>query len=576
MATSRTDPEFWDDLWTRRPNLARWTLPLIKRAVAILAELPLARVDEYGFGTTHLAEALVKDKPWRGFDFSPVAVANAKAKGLAASVSACKDAERLRRSYVVGIALLPNLTTEERDIFLERVSKSPHAIFGIKRHTAAQAPEYSNKAAFAEFLRQWWPHVEVERIGPRGILAHCMKSVPPEKQAGPVLTVGTITLGEAEDLGYESRYPETTGETLLTVGSSTLLDFRGVHDTIAGLQTNHGEFGGKVEYVLVDNHPEATTRLRGCKTCQKTPDGEVCSECAKDLEDMEVCATSEGARYVRWSEKQGTYPGKNQLKVEARGKWVLTMDSHVKLTPWAIEECLELIEREPESNDFFHFPNLFRSGNRVHAGRASSADFRNQQWIYHGGDDRGGVYGWTRNATTPGEPYPIAAMITSCYLVRKDAWFSAKGYDPILGNYGGWEGPIQLKWWLMGRQVRSMRYTDPARMKASPQGFLYHWHLFNHFRRLANATGRIHTGHTKMRNFAASSAVIGGEPWVRRHCELKAWDFDSQWIQTGFAEGMKLRPWMVSQLARPEWEDITEFFRWMRDEAKIPGALQSW
>ena len=172
MATSRTDPEFWDDLWTRRPNQARWTMPMIKRAAAILADLPLARVDEYGFGTTHLAEAVTKDKPWRGFDFSPVAVANAKAKGLSAAVRACKDAERLRRSYVVGIALLPNLSTEERDVFLERMSGSPHAIFGIKRHTPAQAAEYSSKEAFAEFLRKWWPHVEVERVGPRGILAH--------------------------------------------------------------------------------------------------------------------------------------------------------------------------------------------------------------------------------------------------------------------------------------------------------------------------------------------------------------------------------------------------------------------
>jgi len=57
---------------------------------------------------------------------------------------------------------------------------------------------------------------------------------------------------------------------------------------------------------------------------------------------------------------------------------------------------------------------------------------------------------------------------------------------------------------------------------------------------------------------------------------LKGWDWNSKWIQEGFAAGMKLRPWMVSQLARPEWEDITEFFKWMRDEAKVPGAMRSW
>jgi len=79
-----------------------------------------------------------------------------------------------------------------------------------------------------------------------------------------------------------------------------------------------------------------------------------------------------------------------------------------------------------------------------------------------------------------------------------------------------------------------------------------------------------------MRNFAASSAVIGGESWVRRHCELKGWNFEDESVQEGLREGMKLRPWMVENLARPEWEDITEFFRWMRDEEKVPGALKEW
>ena len=525
---------------------------LIERAVEIFADLPARRVDEYGFGTTHLAEALKATTcSWRGFDFSPVAVANARAAGFHAGVRSVVQADLVRKSYVCGIALLPNLTTEDRTVFLDRVKNAPHAVFGIKRHQAQRAPEYASAEAFAAFLRGWWPHVTAEDVGETGIIAHACHKVP-------------------------------VARPILTVGSSTLLDFRGVMDTFAGLQTNHGEFGGKVEYVLVDNHPEATTRMippkfrSPCPECKRIgTDGPVCETCAKDIEDMEICACSEGAKYYRWSEKQGTYPGKNQLKVEARGKWVLTMDSHVKLSPWAIEECLELIEREPMSDDFFHFPNLFRSGNPKHAGRPASSDFRNQQFIYHDGEKRGGVYGWTGKATKAGEPYDIAAMITSCYLVRRAAWFSAKGYDPILGNYGGWEGPIQLKWRLLGRRVRSLRYSDPYRIKHAPQGFLYHWHLFNHFKRLSNATGRIHTGHTKMRNFAASSAVIGGEPWVRRHCELKGWNFDSAVIQEGFKEGMKLRPWMVANLARPEWEDITEFFQWMLDQG-IPGALKEW
>ena len=521
-------------------------MSMIKRAAEIFAGLPAKRVDEYGFGTVHFAE-LIRKTPctWRGFDFSEQAVENAKAIGFHAAVRSVRDADLLRRSYVCAIALLPNLTIEDRDVFLERVKNAPHAVFGIKRHSPAQAPEYASPDAFRTLLKQYWPHVDVEEVGEFGILAHC-------------------------------SHADIVQQPILTIGTSTLLDFHGVTFTAASWMAHHGTFGGKVEYVVVDNHPESTTRLKGCPECKRIKkNGPVCSSCASALSDMETCAISEGARYVRWSEKQGTYPGKNRLKMEARGKWVLTMDSHVFLTPDAIQTVLDLIESNPESDDFYHFPVLFRSGNKATPGRPAASDFRRQQFIYHKRGEGGGCYGWTKNAKTPGDPYPIAAMITSCYLVRKAAWISAKGYDPILGNYGGWEGPIQLKWWLMGRQVLSMRHPIQERLDRSPEGFLYHWHLFNHFKRLSNATGRIHTGKTKMRNFAASSAVIGGEAWVRRHCELKGWGFDSEQIQTGMAEGLKLRPWMIENLANPEWEDITVFFQWMKDQ-KIPGALETW
>ena len=84
-----------------------------------------------------------------------------------------------------------------------------------------------------------------------------------------------------------------------------------------------------------------------------------------------------------------------------------------------------------------------------------------------------------------------------------------------------------------------------------------------------------HTGTTKVRNYAASSAVTGGEAWVKRHCELRGWQFGQANIQEGMKAGLELRPWMVENLARPEWEDITELFRWMKDE-KIPGHLVRW
>ena len=341
------------------------------------------------------------------------------------------------------------------------------------------------------------------------------------------------------------------------------MDFWGVNYTLMSLYTQFQDLmdQGVIETVLVDNHPDP----------------------GEDPNDKEAIAIMErvakdcAARYVQWCEKQGTYPGKNQLQVEARGKWVLTIDSHVFLSRGTLETILDLIQERPESNDLFHLPCLSKPGLMI--------DFRHLYAIYAGVDKakKAGksVYGYTGEMKKLGDPYPIAAQITSAYLVRRAAWFSGKGYDPILGMYGGWEGPLQVKWRLMGRDVLSIRHK---KVKPIP---VYHWHHFNTrvFKKAfkwavdgfqhKGARVTYHTGQTKARNYAASSAVTGGEQWVRRHCELRGWKFGEKYIQDGLAAGMALRPWMVEHLAKPEWEDITVFWQEMKDQG-LPGHLTEW
>ncbi len=543
--TNVNTPEYWDKAWSSQSELGTG-LSVHEKAEEILSGLPHARVVEYGFGRPALARLIGADR-WEGRDFSAVAVEKARAEGFTAFVTRCKDSPGYRRAYVVALQVLEHLDEDEMLAFLDKSRNAPHAIFSVPLVGGGDIQKHmrgwGSEAQFAEFIGNWWPHVKT--------------SVVTESRTSRIVA-------------HAARAP-ISEPPVLTVGSSTLLDFHGVLYTFAALRTFHGDFGGKVEFLLADNHPEPTSRLRGCKECDRLgKDGPVCSACRKAVEDMEAVARQEGARYFRWAEKQGTYPGKNRLKHEARGKWVLTMDSHVMLSPFALERCLEVIEANPESDDFYHFPNLFKGAN----GRPAAVDHRNLDWIYRAGDksERGSVYGWTKEANKAGEPYPIAAMITSCYLLRRKAWFSAKGYDPILGNYGGWEGPLQLKWRLLGRDVLSLRHAEQKLI--DKHGFLHHWHLFcKPGTRMANQTGRVHTSWTKQRNFAASSAIIGGEKFVREHCAWKGWDFNAENIQEGFAEGMKLRPWMVENLADPEWEDIDVFFAHMREKG-IPGALR--
>lgn len=505
-------PEYWDTAWSRSPEDGENKSIVREFVAAEIADLPERAVWEYGFGAPHFARLIGKAR-WTGKDHSAVAVKAAKAEGFNASVGRCGDSPGFQKSYLVALEVLEHLDHAEMCEFLEKSRKAPHAFFSV--------PAFDD-AGFAQHMRRWespedlretlldvWPFVEVSNVG-RYFVAHCRRRARPK----------------------------------LTIGCSTLLDFSGVSWTLAALDTIHGDFNGAVEWVVVDNHPEPK-------------DGQSQSE----VDDMRSIVESGGARYVRWAGIQGTYPGKNRLKVEARAPWVLTFDSHVMLSPGTVETVLEQIEREPMSDDFYHFPNL-RRGSRG----PTAVDFRTQDYIYW---RKKPTYGWTGEANKGGDPYPIAAMITSCYLVRRAAWLSAKGYDPILGNYGGWEGPLQLKWWLMGRRVLSLRHREPGRPT------LHHWHLFNHNARLKNATGRVHTKWSKVRNFAASATVIGGEAWARRLMKRQGIGWDHAQVQAGHRAGMELRPWMIENLARPEWEDITVFFQWMLDQG-IPGALTEW
>lgn len=535
--TNVNTAEYWDSAWRRSPDAGETKNPVRTRIMEQLSAIPGdATVYEYGFGSLHFAKMLGAGR-WRGRDVSAVAVERARADGFHAHVGTCGASEGFRKSFLVAIEVLEHLSADELRDFLTKSRNAPHAWFSVPIQTARDEAFHQHQRGFGRpddfqrYLQEFWPHVEVEAIG-HWMLAHCSTKAPPKQPT-------------------------------LTIGCSTLMDFWGSNYTLMSLysQNQHLVDDGTIELVLVDNHPDP-----GDDPNDK-----------EAIEIMRKVATDCGARYVQWCEKQGTYPGKNQLQVEARGKWVLTIDSHVFLSNGTVDTVLDLIRDRPESDDFYHLPCLHKPGVMV--------DFRYLHPIYVGLEkakkDGSRTYGYTGEMRKAGEPYPIAAQITSAYLVRRAAWFSGKGYDPILGMYGGWEGPLQVKWRLMGREVLSIRHREPKPVQA------YHWHHFNTrvFSKVfkwavdgMESKGkkvRYHTGATKMRNYCASSAVTGGEKWVRRHCELRGWNFNSPFVQEGMRAGLKLRPWMVEHLARPEWEDIGVFFAWMKD-AGIPGALERW
>ena len=505
-------PDWWDRFWTSRPESGADKDLARERICEILATLPKGanrKVLEYGFGGLHLARR-IGPETWVGRDFSSVAVEHAHAEGFRADVLRCGQCERPRYSYVVATEVLEHLDSAELEQFLGRVHRAPHAFFsvpctGFDLGYDMHVRTFGEPADFRRFLMRWWPYVEVERIN---------------RPAG-----GPLMLAHCQ---------RTMGVGRLTVGCSTYLDYEGVWYTLTSILQHHGLFDGAVEMMVIDNGPE--------------PD-----------EKMRLIVEGRGARYIPCHEKRGAYVGKDRLIEEAGTPWVLTLDSHVMMPPDALEFLLRFANENDDSEDLYHIPLL------SHIGQVS--DFRNLGRIWgEKGEQHHGSSGAWKDA---GAPYPVLAACTGAYLVRKDAWRSGRGYDPILGAFGGWEGPLDVKWWLMGRRALSMRWPE-----AGHRWPLAFSHVFNGGaqRRPLREYG---SASDMNRNFIASAAVIGGESFAEWVAKSRHADISKPTIRAGLDAGMALRPWMVEHLARPEWEDIWDFFAWAKAEG-IPGHLTEW
>nr|WP_319566284.1 glycosyltransferase [uncultured Rhodoferax sp.] len=158
-------------------------------------------------------------------------------------------------------------------------------------------------------------------------------------------------------------------------------------------------------------------------------------------------------RYVRHTESVGPAGAKNRVFAEARGEWVLVIDSHVLLAPGAVKRFRDWTEKNTACLSLLHGPLLYDD---LH----STADAMNDEW-------RGGMWGTWRNASVPhdAEPYEIPMHGMGLFGCRRDAWL---GFNPAFRGFGGEEGYIHTKYRQAGRQVlclpflRWSHYFRPA------------------------------------------------------------------------------------------------------------------
>ena len=161
-------------------------------------------------------------------------------------------------------------------------------------------------------------------------------------------------------------------------------------------------------------------------------------------------------RHVRMEEQLGPAAAKNRVFAEARGEWVICMDSHVLLVPGAVARFRAWADAHPDCRDLLHGPLLYDD-------LISMADAMADEW-------RGGMWGTWRGGS-PGpelEPYEIPMHGCGLLACRRDSWL---GFHPGMRGFGGEEGVIHAKYRKAGRRVLCLpwlRWNHLFRVQAAP------------------------------------------------------------------------------------------------------------
>ncbi len=127
----------------------------------------------------------------------------------------------------------------------------------------------------------------------------------------------------------------------LTVGMPAYSDTQGVWWTIQAMRLYQGDLS-EVEFLVVDNNPSSPT----AKQLQVT------------LEHW-LPFSNAGARYIPFGSVTGTAAAKNAVFENARGEYVLCIDSHVMLKPGALHKLIKWYEDHPDSKDLLTGPLVY-------------------------------------------------------------------------------------------------------------------------------------------------------------------------------------------------------------------------
>ncbi len=233
------------------------------------------------------------------------------------------------------------------------------------------------------------------------------------------------------------RQPSAAPRPRLTIGMATYDDYDGVFFSVEAIRLYHPEVTGISEILIIDNHPEGPE-----------------SEYLRRLERQVA-----GVRYVPYSAVRGTSV-RDMVFREARGEYVLCMDSHVFLEAGSISRLVDYLDARPECMDLLQGPLL---GEKLDV-YASQFD---PVW-------RAGMYGtWgldDRARDRDSEPFEIPMQGLGVFACRKDAWL---GFNPKFRGFGAEEGYIHEKFRQAGRRTLCLPFLRWVHRFGRPAGTRY-------------------------------------------------------------------------------------------------------
>jgi glycosyltransferase involved in cell wall biosynthesis len=249
----------------------------------------------------------------------------------------------------------------------------------------------------------------------------------------------------------------------LTIGMATYNDFDGVYFTLQSLRLFHDL--EDTELLVIDNYGDEHTQR--------------------------FVESWTNARYVLWTEVQGTAAAKNQVFREASGDVVVCCDSHVLFPPGVIARLKQFYRDHPTCDDLVQGPLLYDDLSSL----STNFDpvWRGEMWGTWATDPRG--------VDPEADVFDIPMQGMGAFACRRSAW---PGFNPTFRGFGGEEGYIHEKF----RQAGSRTLCVP-------------WFRWLHrFGRPAGVPYRV-TREDKFRNYVIGHAELGLdlEPVFKRFSE---------------------------------------------------------